>query len=121
MSEKKYTAADGGPVGFKRPPVQTQFKEGHKPKGAGRPKGSKNLHVIVKESGESRVSVRIGGKVRSVSSLEAAVARIRQLALTGTGKDVERFLDLVERYPPNRADPEWYFKGVQWIPGDEGY
>jgi hypothetical protein len=71
-------------VGPGRPPLPTRFKLGQKSANPlGRPKGSLNLATIVKKEGNKKINVKVGGRTRTVTKMEAAVAQQYQKAMQG--------------------------------------
>lgn len=120
MSKKKSVSFDGGPVGYKRPPAEHQFKKGNKPVGSGRKKGSKNYATLVAEVMESRVSVTIEGKRRRIPVKEALLLRAtgRALGNSGTVNDVCRLFDLLARLAPNETKDPLVVRFVP-VPGDD--
>ena len=115
MSKKKNLSFDGGPVGYKRPPVEHQFPKGKKPEGSGRKKGSKNYATLVNEIMESRVSVTRDGRQQKIPVKQALLWRAVARALNGTVSDVERFFELVRRLDPEYSQPEMlvHFKKIE--------
>jgi hypothetical protein len=100
LNRKKSVSFDGGPVGYKRPPAEHQFKKGIKPPGSGRKKGSKNYAALITELMESRVPVTIDGKRRMIPVKRALLLRGIAGGLTGNVNDVVRVFDLVARLAP---------------------
>jgi hypothetical protein len=115
---KKGTSFDGGPVGYKRPPAEHQFKKGQKRTG-GRAKGQKNYSTIVHELLHSQVAVSENGIKRKVSFKQALLMRARAKALAGSVADVERFFSLLAKLAPAELEPETQVMYIQCIPGDE--
>jgi hypothetical protein len=85
-------------VGYGRPPRQTQFRKGQSGNPNGRPKGSKNLKTIVEEVFNSRIQVRQGGKVRTMTKMEAIVEKMFEGALKGDSKARAETIRLVGAY-----------------------
>lgn len=117
--KKKGISFDGGPVGYKRPPVEHQFKKGQKPPGSGRRRESKNYETIAGELLESRIMVIEGGKKVRMSRKEALFRRAYATAMSGRVNDVVRFFALVERLAPAQTAPEPLVMLVRNIDGDE--
>ena len=119
MSKKKKSVSfDGGPVGYKRPPAEHQFKKGQRPPASGRKKGSKNYSTLVPDFLHSKVGVMMEGKHRKIPRKEALLLRAAMLASTGNVIDICRFFDLAERLDPNAIkDPQ--IIRFQKIEGDD--
>jgi hypothetical protein len=73
-------------VGYGRPPPTHQFRPGQSGNPRGRPKGSKNEALILRELLHRRIEVRERGRVRKVSVLEAILLRFAEDALKGNTK-----------------------------------
>ena len=73
-------------VGYRRPPIASQFKPGASGNPNGRPKKSHNLKTIIRSALTASVIVREGEKKRSVSKLEGIVLRQLESALKGNDK-----------------------------------
>jgi hypothetical protein len=105
VSKKKSVSFDGGPVGFKRPPVEHQFKKGQKPPGSGRKKGTKNCATYVREIMKSRVSGAIDGKPQRMPMIKALVLRWFAQGLVGNPRDIERIINLAIRLDRELDEP----------------
>ncbi len=85
-------------VGYKKPPKHTRFRKGQSGNPAGRTKGTRNFKTDVRKQLNEPVTVRDGGSVRSVSSQEAGLMKLRAMALAGDQRALDRLLGLAERY-----------------------
>lgn len=85
-------------VGYKRPPVETQFKPGQSGNPAGRPRGSRNMKTAVRQVINTEVTVTVGGKRRQMTLLDALVYRLFNTAVTGDMKAVPHALALARLY-----------------------
>lgn len=85
-------------VGYKNPPLHTRFKPGQSGNRRGRQKGLRNLSTDVKRMLEEPIKVTVGGKDRRVSSQEAALKRLREKALKGDARALDRLLAMAERH-----------------------
>lgn len=81
-------------VGYGKPPKHTRFKKGKSGNPKGRPKGTRNFATDAKEALAAPVSVTRGGKRTMVSSQRAAILKLREKALQGDIRAMERFLEL---------------------------
>jgi hypothetical protein len=85
-------------VGYGKPPGHTRFAKGKSGNPKGRPKGSRNLRTDVREALRETVKVRINGRAQRVSAQQATIMRLREKALSGDPRALDRLLDLAGRY-----------------------
>lgn len=85
-------------VGYGKPPKHTQFKKGQSGNPKGRRKGSRNLKTDVKDTLEQRVRLTGDGKAKTVSTQQAALLRLREKALAGDPRSLDRLFELASRY-----------------------
>ena len=90
--------SDDYEVGRGRPPRNTQFKKGRSGNPKGRPKGSRNFAKDVKDALEQPVRLTEGGRLKTVSTQNAAIMRLREKALKGDARALDRLLDLARTY-----------------------
>ncbi len=76
-------------TGYRRPPVETQFKPGQSGNPMGRPKGSKNLRNAVEKMFTDTMTIREGNKVRRVPRLEAVLLNQLSQALKGDPRAIQ--------------------------------
>ena len=88
----------GSKTGFCRPPVHTRFKSGVSGNPAGRPKGTRNLSNDVKRTLQTLVKLKDQGQPRRVSTQEAALMRLREKALKGDPRSLDRLLEYARMY-----------------------
>ena len=86
-------ASDDDEVGYCRPPKRTQFKPGQSGNPRGRPKGSRNFATEVQEAHMIPVRVMQGKRAKTVTSRKAVLLRMREKALNGDARAMERFLE----------------------------
>lgn len=73
-------------VGYKKPPHHTQFRKGQSGNRKGRPKRAVDMKAAaIKVFGEP-VSIRVNGKIRKVTTLEAALMNLRTDLIKGDHK-----------------------------------
>lgn len=70
-------------VGFKKPPIETQFKKGQSGNPKGRPKNSKNLRTSLEIELQSKITVTENGKATQISKVEALAKTMVNKALQG--------------------------------------
>jgi hypothetical protein len=85
-------------VGYGKPPRHGQFRPGQSGHGKGRPKGARSLKLLVKATLKAPVKVTSEGKSRKVSTLEAMLLRLREKALGGDLRALDRLLQLAQAY-----------------------
>jgi len=85
-------------VGRGKPPLQTRFKPGQSGNPKGRPKGVRNFETDVQATLEAPVKVTRDGKPRKLSTQEAALLRLREKALSGDARALDRLLALAQAY-----------------------
>ena len=95
---------DGGgyEVGYGRPPMHSRFRPGQSGNPAGRRKGVRNLKTDVMRSLRTPVKVKEGGRSRTRSTQEGVLLVLREKALRGDARALDRFLELALRY---NSDP----------------
>jgi hypothetical protein len=82
----------GYEVGYRRPPQHGQFRPGQSGNPTGRPKGLNNLRTDVKRTLEIPVRVHEGGRSRRISTQRGALMRLRENALQGNARALDRSL-----------------------------
>jgi len=85
-------------VGYGKPPEATQFKKGQSGNPNGRPKGTRNLKTDVVAVLKKPVPISEGGRKRHISTQEAALMRLRDKALKGDARALDRLLALAATY-----------------------
>lgn len=81
-------------VGYKKPPAHTQFQKGQSGNPSGRPKGSINLATALERELHQRITVKEGGRTRTITKLEAAVKQLINKAASGDPKALALLLNL---------------------------
>src|SRR5438552_8219948 len=90
--------SNGYEVGYRKPPTHTQFRPGQSGNPAGRRKGVRNLATDVKRMLSTPVKIKEDGRSRTRSTQEAALMVLREKALHGDTRGLERMLTLGMRY-----------------------
>jgi hypothetical protein len=85
-------------VGYGKPPKHSRFKPGQSGNSKGRPKGVRNFKTDVQTTLKAPVKVTRGGKPRNVSTQEAALLRLREKALGGDPRALDRLLAFAQIY-----------------------
>lgn len=86
----------GQDVGYGKPPKHSQFKKGRSGNPKGRPKGARNFKTEVDAVLNSKVSVIHDGKPKTVSTIQAAMMRLKEKALKGDLRAITHVLSLAQ-------------------------
>ena len=97
-------------VGYKKPPVASQFKKGLSGNPAGRPRGRRSFRTELREVLDAKVVVTDAGRKSKVSTTHAMLLRLRQQALNGDVRAIDRLLLLAAAHlppdPPQDAEAQ---------------
>jgi len=96
-AENTGTAEKTYKVGYRRPPLNRQFKPGCSGNPKGRAKGSRNLKSVVLQAAGRPIRVRKNGKVQTTTTLEAMVENAALKAAQGDAKALTTFVGLLAR------------------------
>jgi hypothetical protein len=91
-------------VGYGKPPKHTRFKPGQSGNPKGRKPGSKNVMTLLEQTLFDTVKVRENGKVRRVPAIQACLLNLRNQAIKGEPKALDRLIRLATIY--HSAQPE---------------
>jgi Family of unknown function (DUF5681) len=92
------SSEDDFKVGYKRPPRHSRFQPGQSGNPRGRQRAARNLGSDVKRTLESPVRLNEQGKTKRVSTQEAALLRLREKALKGDARSLDRLLQLAQTF-----------------------
>lgn len=101
---KRYRPRSGsGPsstyeIGYRKPPEHSRFQPGQSGNPRGRPKGVRNFKTDVKATLRAPVSVTRDGKPRKITTQAAMLLRLREKALAGDARALDRLLALASTY-----------------------
>jgi Family of unknown function (DUF5681) len=73
-------------VGYGRPPAHTRFKPGQSGNPKGRRKGQRNVHTVLDETLNQRITIREGNRTRSLTKLDGLILTMVSAALKGDTK-----------------------------------
>lgn len=73
-------------VGYRKPPLHSQFKKGESGNKRGRRKGTKNITTVIRDELNQRLFITENGKRRSITKLQAVVKQLFNKAATGDMK-----------------------------------
>jgi Family of unknown function (DUF5681) len=95
-------------VGYKKPPKQSQFKQGQSGNPRGRPKGTKNLKTDLLEELSEQILVREGSRTRKISKQRAILKNLTAQTLKCDGRATSTLVNLMLRVldPQDAADDE---------------
>lgn len=91
-------AGDGYEIGYGKPPKHSRFRPGQSGNPAGRRKGVRNLMTDVKRTLQVPVKVKEAGRARKISTQEGALMLLREKALQGDGRALDRLLELARLF-----------------------
>jgi hypothetical protein len=75
-SDEQSATVETYDVGYRKPPVHTQFKAGDGRKRPGRPKGQRNVATVLAKALNERTKIREGNRTRTVTKLDAIVLKM---------------------------------------------
>jgi hypothetical protein len=84
-------------VGYRKPPLHSRFKSGQSANPAGRKKGVPNFKTDVETTLHLPVQLSEAGKTKRVSTQQAALSRLKQKALNGDRRALDRALKLASK------------------------
>lgn len=87
---------DNYEVGYSKPPKSGMFKKGQSGNPKGRRKRVKNFKSELEDVLSSKVTVTADGKPKSVSTVEAALMRLKEKALKGDPRALSLLLNYAE-------------------------
>ena len=79
-------------VGYKKPPKHSRFKKGQSGNPKGRQKACRNFNTDLEEVLKATMTVSENGKPKTVSTQQAALMRLREQALNGDPRALDRLL-----------------------------
>jgi hypothetical protein len=80
-------------VGYGKPPQHTRFKAGESGNPRGRPRGSKNLAVLLEEELKQRVTINENGRRRRITKQAAIIKHMVNKALSGDPRLLQLLLN----------------------------
>ncbi len=91
-------------VGYGKPPVHSRFRAGQCGNPAGRRKGVHNLMTDVKRTLQAPIKVKENGRTRKRSTQEGALMVLREKALKGDTRALDRLFALAMRFNNEATD-----------------
>ena len=89
---------DDSKIGYGQPPKHSRFQPGQSGNRAGRPKGSRNLSTDVRQTLQTPVKLNDSGKPKRLSTQQAVLMRLREKALKGDSRSLDRLLEYARIY-----------------------
>ncbi len=81
-------------IGYGKPPITGRFRKGTSGNPKGRPKEARNFKTDVREVLNSKVAITENGRTRRVTSQRATLMRLREKALKGDARAIEKLIEL---------------------------
>jgi hypothetical protein len=97
-------AAANYEVGYKKPPVHTQFQPGRSGNPNGRPRGAKGINTIVRDTMTAKVAVRTTEGTRKMTRMEVVIQKTLERALKDNQRAVDLLVRLYAAAVPDRVD-----------------
>lgn len=91
------TKTPSSEVGYKSPPVKSQFRKGQSGNPRGRGKGQRNLTPVLREVLAQTVRVKRGAKAERMSKGDALIQMLLSMAHGGDGRAIKAMLELTEK------------------------
>ncbi len=82
-------------VGYGKPPKDTRFKKGRSGNPRGRPKSSKNVETMLRETLLRPITISENGKRKTITALEAFFRRTLKSSLEGDSRASDKLLKLL--------------------------
>jgi hypothetical protein len=89
---KKSENSEGYEVGYKRPPQNSQFKQGESGNRKGRPKEGKNTYAMLKEVLEQKINIKENGRDLRIPKKLAMIMQLVNKAVKGDVKAINSLL-----------------------------
>lgn len=97
------SGGDDYDVGYGKPPKETRFGKGQSGNRKGRPPGSRNFATDLDEVLSSEMTVLEHGRKKKVSAQQAMMLRLREKALMGDARALDRALSLAQQLSEEKA------------------
>lgn len=94
----RHPSRNGDSVGYGKPPRHGQFRPGQSGNPRGRPKGVRNLRTDVKRTLKLPVRVNEAGRSRKISTQQGMLMMLREKALKGDARALDRLTELASRF-----------------------
>ncbi|MEM6900956.1 MAG: DUF5681 domain-containing protein [Pseudomonadota bacterium] len=98
--------ADDYQVGYKKPPIRSQFKKGQSGNPNGRPKKSRNANKLAHDLLNEEMQFTENGEQRTASKREVTLRTQSAKAVQGDHRATDRLLAMDEAHQSKKAKPE---------------
>jgi hypothetical protein len=98
------SGSNGYSVGYGKPPLHSRFRAGQSGNPAGRRKSMRNLKTDVRRTLSTPIKVKEGGRTRKKSTQEGALMVLREKALRGDARALDRLLELAKLFNNDAAE-----------------
>ncbi len=92
----------GYQVGYGKPPVNRRFQKGRSGNPKGRPRGSNNFSTLLEDALNEKVTVKQGGRRRTISKREAMVKQLANKAASGDHRSIQLMVALLQQFETRR-------------------
>ena len=82
------------PVGYCKPPISSQFQKGKSGNPLGRPRGSKNIVLLLARLLKKKMAVTIDGTSKRITIAEAIALQLVKKAITGDARAMMQVIQL---------------------------
>jgi hypothetical protein len=96
--------SDAYAVGYRKPPLHSRFRAGQSGNPAGRRQGMRNLKTDVRRTLSTPIKVKEGGRTRNKSTQEGALMVLREKALRGDARALDRIIELAKLFNNDAAE-----------------
>ncbi len=94
---------DDDKVGYGNPPKHSQFRKGQSGNSRGRPKNSRNFATDLQDVLNGKMTITENGRPKKISTQLAALLRLREKALKGDPRALDRLLGLAQQNSEDMA------------------
>ena len=98
MAKNSDTSVGEAEVGYGRPPANHRFEKGRSGNPKGRPRGTHNFGTDVKQMLNMPVPLEREGGRRKISTQQASLLRLREKALKGDARALDRLIELARQH-----------------------
>jgi len=91
-------------IGYRHPPKAHQFKPGQSGNPKGRPRSKPSLAGVLEEALAQRTIIRVQGRARKVTKLEAMTRKLADMAVEGDARILRLLLDQIREAEARAAE-----------------